>query len=238
MRLRSIALTVTSVCVIGLAVPSSAGAATVAATSTGYDLAASASVSDPSVAVVSGDATDYKLITDGSGAPYLVDNLPGLTSSVVNTFDQYVVYSPTTDQFTLKLPAKQFDPGQVQIVQQAVAFANKDATSSDSGMAAFNASVDAKKSSRHGGVHRHWWGFTFWLDEWATNRLEAAIATGSGAAWVAAELTSWTGIGGLSAGAIAALLALTGGAVWLCDWNGRGINFEHVWGGPSWCWPR
>lgn len=237
MRFRSIFLVAASTCAIGLAVPSNASAA-IAPTSMGYDLAASTSVQDPSVATVSGDTVSYKIITDSSGMPSIVDNLPGLTSTIVNNFDQYVVYNSTTDSFTLKLPPRQFDPAQVKIVQQAVSHANQDASSSDSGMAAFNAQVAARTSTRHGGVHRHWWGFTFWLDEWATNRLQAIVDTGAGAAWVAAELTSWTGIGGLSASAIAALLALTGGIVWLCDWNDRGINFEHVWGGPSWCWPR
>lgn len=226
-------------CALSVGIPSTSSAATEALTSVGYDLSTSApsAVSDPSPFAVESTPGTYKVITDSAGNPIIVESVPGLTAEIVNTFDQYVKYDAAADRFILKLPAKQFDPAQVKIVQDSVSQANKDATSSDGGMASFNASVAANKSTRHGGVHRHWWGLTLWLDEFATNRLEAALATGSGASWVAAEVTSWTGIGGLTAGAIAAILAATGGIVWLCDWNGRGINIEESWWG-SWCWPR
>lgn len=240
MRLQLALAAVAASATIALAAPPLASAATMAPTSTGYDLAASASaIQDPSIAVVSSDPSTYKVLTDSNGAPFIADNLPGLTASVVNTFDQYVTYNAASDSFTLKLPPKQFDPGQVSVVQQAIADANKDGTSSDSGMAAFNASVDAKKSSRHGGVHRHWWGWTIWIDHWATVKLQGLLYGGAAAAAIAAEFTSWTGIGGLTGGMIAAILGAAGWAVsYVCDWNGRGVNFEHIKGGPTWCWPR
>lgn len=41
-------------------------------------------------------------------------------------------------------------------------------------------------------IRWYWYGFTLYLSEWATNRVEAALAVGCGAAWLAAEITSWT----------------------------------------------
>lgn len=55
-------------------------------------------------------------------------------------------------------------------------------------------------------IRWYWYGFTLYLSEWATGRVEAALAVG--AAWLAAEITSWTGIGGITGGGIVALLAL------------------------------
>lgn len=239
MRLRHAAVAVASVCAIGMVAPSVANAATPAATSTGYDLAASAiAVQDPSVSAVSADSSGYKVMTDSSGSPYLMDNLAGMTPAVVNTFDQYVTYNASSDSFTLKLPAKQFDPSQVKVVQEAITQANKDTASSDTGIAAFNTNVTAMKSSRHGGVHRHWWGWTIWIDNYATGKLQKLFWAGAGAAAIAAEFTSWTGIGGVTAGMIGAILGAIGAFLGVCNWNGRGINFEHVWGGATWCWAR
>ncbi|MFI5933073.1 DNRLRE domain-containing protein [Actinoplanes sp. NPDC051494] len=102
-------------------------------------------------------------------------------------------------------------------------------------------SFDVTGLKRHGGFKRHWWGISLYLTEWATNRLMRGLAAGSGIAWVAAELTSWTGIGGLTGGAIAALMAAMGGAIWACDWHDRGVGFHYTYpwyGGGFWCWPR
>lgn len=69
--------------------------------------------------------------------------------------------------------------------------------------------------------------------------MEAALAAGCGAAWLAAEITSWTGIGGLTGGAIATLLALGSAGVWLRDWNNAGVGLHFLYYPPSmWCWPR
>jgi uncharacterized protein YraI len=99
--------------------------------------------------------------------------------------------------------------------------------------------ADHADAGGHGGVTKHWWGFTLWIDHGATGRLEALIAAGAGIAAVAAELTSWTGIGGVSGAGIAALLALGAGAIHLCDWRENGVNF-HVTYFPqaAACWPR
>ncbi|AEV86070.1 Wall-associated protein [Actinoplanes sp. SE50] len=102
-------------------------------------------------------------------------------------------------------------------------------------------SFDVTGLKRHGGFSRHWWGISLYLTEWATNRLMRGFAAGSGVAWAAAELTSWTGIGGVTGGAIAALLAAMGGGIWLCDWNDRGVGFHYTYpwyGGAFWCWAR
>lgn len=88
-------------------------------------------------------------------------------------------------------------------------------------------------------IRWYWYGFTLYLSEWATSRVERALAAGCGAAWLAAEITSWTGIGGLTGGAIAALLALGEGGLWLCDWNDAGVGLHFLYFPPGmWCWPR
>jgi RHS repeat-associated protein len=89
-----------------------------------------------------------------------------------------------------------------------------------------------------GGVSSNWFGTTIWFDEFSTQRLEAMFAFGSGAAWTAAEVTAWTGVGGLTGGAIAAILAAAAGGLWLCDWNGRGVQIEITRIGVPLCLPR
>ncbi|WP_456819347.1 hypothetical protein [Cellulomonas sp. URHB0016] len=93
----------------------------------------------------------------------------------------------------------------------------------------------------HGGGTVHWWGYSLWLDNVAVTRLQAALAGGATAAGTAALLTSWTGIGGMSGGAITAVLGIGAGVLTACNWNGNGINIHAEWltvFPASWCWAR
>jgi hypothetical protein len=94
------------------------------------------------------------------------------------------------------------------------------------------------RTVRHGGVTQTLLHTSIWLDEFATSILVKGLFAGSGAAWVAAEVTSWTGVGGLSGGAIAAILALGGALIALRDLNGRGIVLLSGIIPPSGCLPR
>lgn len=75
----------------------------------------------------------------------------------------------------------------------------------------------------HGGVTQTLLRTTIWLDEYATSILIKGLFVGSGVAWVAAEVTAWTGVGALAGGAVAAILALGGALIQLCDLRGQGI---------------
>lgn len=157
--------------------------------------------------------------------------------SLIAKVDRYVKLDRNR-KFVLNVPASvaAADPAAFAEATEAINLANAVQLPANADVQDGTVTVLAS----HGGFSSHWWGFTVWLDHWATGRLVAGVAAGSGAAWVAAELTAWTGIGGLSGGAIAALLALGAGGILVCDWNDNGINI-HIATIPTvvvWCWPR
>jgi len=157
------------------------------------------------------------------------------SQALIAKYDKYVSIKGEKYVFSAPAGAPQADKAEIL---SAVATANKSVSASIGTFAPSRGAQFFSSTTAHGGTNFHWWGYTIWLDKWATGRLEALVATGSGASWVAAELTSWTGIGGLGAGAIAALLAATGGVIWLFDWNNNAINFECLYVGESWVWAR
>ena len=66
--------------------------------------------------------------------------------------------------------------------------------------------------------------------------LSYALATGSGASWLAAELGAPTVVGGISFGVIAAGLATGAGVTALLNWasKGKGITYHVKWNGRGW----
>ena len=82
-----------------------------------------------------------------------------------------------------------------------------------------------------GGVSakKRWYGVQINLSGREAEGLAWALATGSGAAWLAAELTSPTVIGGISFGVIAAAMALSAGAVGGLNWlkRSKGVSFNY-----------
>jgi hypothetical protein len=177
----------------------------------------------------------------------ILNDVAGLTEQAILRYDRYVTYSPSRG-FVAAIPAKvvKSDPSGAATVRRSVAASNHTLSrltgtyvvSSAAGVTTVSSGGVVSLATRHGGINFSWWGITLWLDEYATNILVSGLAAGSGAAWVAAELTSWTGVGGLSGGAIAALLALGAAAIHLCDWNGRGVGFHLSYIGVGWCWAR
>ena len=81
-----------------------------------------------------------------------------------------------------------------------------------------------------------WYGVDIHFTSRALNGISIALATGSGASWLAAELSAPTVVGGIGWGVIAAGLATCAGAVQLADWaaKGKGIDYHVTWNGRSW----
>ncbi len=66
--------------------------------------------------------------------------------------------------------------------------------------------------------------------------LALALAAGSGATWLAAELGAPTVVGGIGIGAIAAMLTTAAAAVGGINWlkKGKGFNYNILWNGFNW----
>ncbi|GAA3795979.1 hypothetical protein [Cellulomonas soli] len=90
----------------------------------------------------------------------------------------------------------------------------------------------------HGSATSYWWGWSIWLDHWATGRLTAVFNTAAAASGLTAAIMAWTGVGGGLAAVIAGVLWAGGAVFSLCDWNDRGINYKYVNGVGSVCWAR
>ncbi|MFC6356584.1 hypothetical protein [Luethyella okanaganae] len=80
-----------------------------------------------------------------------------------------------------------------------------------------------------------WYGWQLKIDSCKAAQLVASVSAGAGVATVAGLLTSWTGIGGISAGAIAAVLAAGAGFLAVCAAPGKGMILNLAWTGIPWC---
>lgn len=89
-----------------------------------------------------------------------------------------------------------------------------------------------------GGVIFHWWGKTLWLNNLNSYRLSALLAGGASVAGLTAFITSVTGVGGVVAGGIAAVLGVASAGSLICNWNMRGVNIHLPNVGGVWCTPR
>ena len=80
------------------------------------------------------------------------------------------------------------------------------------------------------------WGVTIKFSGRDAEGLAWALATGSGAAWLAAELGAPSVVGGVGFGVIAAGLATAAGAVGGINWlkKGKGFTFNRAWTGVCW----
>lgn len=177
-----------------------------------------------------------------ASSPHSTSALPNsarLTAAQIAKYATYVS-ADASGRYTVSIPASVVaaDPAMARVVRSSVATANKQLTQSAVSVTASKAGMVATLGGTHGGGSINWWGVSLWLDETATNQLIALIGAGAATTKLVAVLTSWTGIGGLSATAIAAILTIGALAIHLCDWNGRGVNFHLAWIGPSWCSPR
>ncbi len=210
------------------------------------------SFAQPAFATVSKSASIAvdSISAESGGSAELSRRFANLDSETIAKFDQYVNWS-RSGGFVAKVPGavSEADPVAARAVAATIALSNKQLRSATGsitvethqgvlllGGRASLSSID--RWTRHGGVTFSWWGITLWLDNYATNILVKGVAAGSGAAWVAAELTSWTGVGGLSGGAIAALLSLGAAGINACNWNDRGVGFHLAYVGVAWCWAR
>lgn len=81
-----------------------------------------------------------------------------------------------------------------------------------------------------------WWGIQIKFTGRDAEGLAWALATGSGASWLVAELHTPTVIGGLAWGTVAASLALAAGAVGGINWlkKGKGFTYKRTWNGFGW----
>lgn len=174
-----------------------------------------------------------------SSSTTVFPNSARLTAAQIAKYGRYVSVD-TSGRFTVSIPAPVVaaDPAMAGVVRNSVATANVQLTKSAVSAKASKAGAMATLGGSHGGGSINWWGVSMWLDHWAVDKLATLIAGGAATVTLVAAVTSWTGIGGLSAGAIAALLAIGAAAIKLCDWNGRGVSFHLAWIGPSWCWAR
>lgn len=64
------------------------------------------------------------------------------------------------------------------------------------------------------------------------------LAGGAALGTVAAFITSVTGVGGVVAGAFAAVFTVAATGSLICNWNGRGVNIHLPNVGGVWCTPR
>ena len=207
---------------------------------------------------VSASATEPAATTDLSGLvvkgrlPIAPAETPqsALDPSVISRCDPYVTYTAST-RYVLNAPADVVAADTAGYDAAQLAIANANATSGElTGLkmgcqnvddALTGASKTVNASGSHGSGSVSWWGVSLYLDNWATNRIIAMIMGGAALSSAAAALTSWTGVGGLSGGAIAALFGLGAGALKICNWNDRGvgIHLERLTTIPlSWCWAR
>lgn len=81
-----------------------------------------------------------------------------------------------------------------------------------------------------------WWGIQIKFTGRDAEGLAWAFGVGSGAAWLASELSAPTVVGGLAWGAIAASLALATSVVGGINWlkKGRGFTLNRSWNGLAW----
>ena len=81
-----------------------------------------------------------------------------------------------------------------------------------------------------------WWGITIKFSKRDAEGLGWALAGGSAAAWLAAELSAPTVVGGIAWGTLAASLALATAAVGGINWlkKGKGFTYNRSWNGLAW----
>lgn len=172
-----------------------------------------------------------------------------LTQELIEKYSPYVSRAGTTYQFTPPEELRVAAPDEVALVEQTVSTTNVSIASGRIEVAGEDGAtyyLDMQPSAfedngSHGGVEMKWWGHQLWLDDWASQKLRDLLTAGAGISAIAAEVTSWTGVGGLSGGAIAGIIALGSAGLDLCNWNGNGITLNVPYtapAAPSWCWPR
>lgn len=184
---------------------------------------------------LSGDTGDQQTITR-----------PGLTRELIEKYDPYVSTVGNSFQFSPTDQMREESPGEVAAVQNAVDSTNASiasgvTTGTTPEGETYTISTPAGEmyvDGSHGGFELKWYGFEIWLDDWASNQLSNLLEGGAGASVIAAQLTSWTGIGELSGDAIAGILVIGAVGVRECNWNGRGIGIHWAPFTGAWCWPR
>lgn len=87
-------------------------------------------------------------------------------------------------------------------------------------------------------VRVYWWGVKLTFTGRETQGLIWALGIGSGASWLAAEISSPTIIGGISFGVLAASLALCTGIIGFVNWknHGKGFTYRIYWNGFGVIW--
>lgn len=86
-----------------------------------------------------------------------------------------------------------------------------------------------------------WWGLQYKVSATSANKIIAAMATGGGAAAIAALICTGTIVGipcGVALGVATGLIAIGGGVVAWCNAAGRGININTFWNGWMTCTSR
>jgi hypothetical protein len=169
-----------------------------------------------------------------------------VTKELVEKYSPYVVQDGNQFRFDPPENLKSENAQEVSQVQEIVDTTNESITSGKTEVVGQDGKTQTletepgvlEASGSHGGFEYKWWGVQFWLDNWATNRLVSILGAGATGSAVAAEFTAWTGIGGLSGGAIAAILGLGAAGAQLCNWKDNGITLNAPYTGAAWCWPR
>ncbi|MBW3086272.1 hypothetical protein KEM60_02484 [Austwickia sp. TVS 96-490-7B] len=168
-------------------------------------------------------------------------------SELINRYDRYVQLMGNRWAFLPPMGKRLADPQGASTVQEAVNQANEQivtgvAKGLDTSGEAYSFTVPAETvtfAGSHDGFNNTWYDWELWLDRWASGKLAASLALGTGAAALTAELTSWTGIGALSGGAIAAILAIRSAGAWPCERdNGMGIHLAFRPVTVTGCWPQ
>lgn len=100
--------------------------------------------------------------------------------------------------------------------------------------------VSAARASCKGqtGGSTQWYGWQLKINSCQSATLIASIGAGAGVATAAALFNSWTGVGGISARAIAALITAGVGILNICNASGNGMILNLAWTGTPWCWQQ
>ncbi|PWC05589.1 hypothetical protein [Agromyces badenianii] len=101
----------------------------------------------------------------------------------------------------------------------------------------YTAAAAAACNGRNGGSTM-WYGWQLRIDSCKSSILIASVGGGASVAVIAGLLTSWTGIGGISAGAIAAVLGLGTAFLSICAAPGNGMGLNLAYTGTPWCWTQ
>lgn len=100
------------------------------------------------------------------------------------------------------------------------------------------ASVMAASCPGVNGVKSMWYGYQLLMDSCRTTLIANLVLGGAAAATLTALIMSWTGVGAVAAGVIAAALGIVGAGLSACNSWGQGIGVNVLWTGQPWCWTQ